>query len=494
MKPKNTETTRYLCAAAYSNEEFCQHVIDQTLEEKRQALAPCYGFHLPTVVKHCLIARSKRKKRDLKLTLLFAAAILVSSMGGFIGTFFLVALFIVVISITYQDRWNTRHVLMKDNFSSVAFDPESINWENELKSKGSDASEENTEEIQKIRRKLEQVAQEQNSKIVIYGRYSPFVGCGYDIGGWSLALNVSKGKEKLGKISTPLPFEINELYEKVTCLISEIHLYGIDVSTEDIYYIDGQIIRDDVRFLNSPFDRPSTCLEILEASIEEPAKANRFYKRIQLLGWRGELIVSIVLRFTRFGGNLFVEAKYFLLPPLQESFHGIDRIQSPATFMQKADLLWQSLVISFFLWPLAFSQTIYEVLKPVIDTIKQWIDILVIKENPIFNYGSITSIRENVSNTRYRQYFQFLDQDMYFKVIESALLEGIVDFLDSKNVDTSELKNRQSQILNEGIIISGGEINAKNLAVGRRARAIFNKRKAKTIEQSRRESSKANSK
>jgi hypothetical protein len=151
------------------------------------------------------------------------------------------------------------------------------------------------------------------------------------------------------------------------------------------------------------------------------------------------------------------------------------------------------LVISFFLWPLSFAGTVYKVLEPVIDIIKQWIDILIIKENPVFNYGSITSIRENVSNTRYRQYFQFLDQDMYLKVIESAVLDGIVEFLDSKNIDTSELKNRQSQILNEGIIISGGEINAKNLAVGRWARAIFNRKKAKTIKESRREPNKIKS-
>ncbi len=398
-----------------------------------------------------------------------------------------------VVSITYWERWSTRHTLVKNNFYKEAFDPDSIDWENELISVSSDTSKESTEKIQKIRKKLEQIAKEQNSKVIIYGRYSPFVGCGYDIGGWSLALNISKGKENHGKVEAPLPFQINELYEKITRLVSELHLWGIDVSTEDIYYIDGQTIRDDIRFLNSPFERPSTCLEILEASIEEPAKANRFYKRIQISGWKGELIVSIVLRFTKFGKNLFVEAKYFLLPPLEESFHAIDRIQSPATFMQKVDLVWQSLVISFFLWPLSFAGTVYKVLEPVIDIIKQWIDILIIKENPVFNYGSITSIRENVSNTRYRQYFQFLDQDMYLKVIESAVLDGIVEFLDSKNIDTSELKNRQSQILNEGIIISGGEINAKNLAVGRWARAIFNRKKAKTIKESRREPNKIKS-
>jgi hypothetical protein len=488
MQLKNTETTRYLCASAYSNEEFCQQVIEQTLEEDRQALAPCYGFHLPTVVKHCLIAKSKRRKRDLKLTFLFGSAILFSLIGGFLGLFLLAVLYIIVTVMIYQERWNTRHILVKNNFSKTSFDPDSIDWESELNSSNSDTSEEATQKIQKVKEELAKIAKEQSSKVVIYGRYSPFVGCGYDIGGWSFSLNISKGKENLGKVCTPIPFEINELYEQIARLINGIHLYGIDVSIEDIYYIDGQIIRDDTRFLNNPFERPSTCLEFLEASIEEPAKANRFYKRIQIVGWKGELIVSIVLRFTKFGKNLFMEAKYFLLPPLQENFHAIDRIQSPATFMQKVDLAWQSLVISIFILPLSFSRTVYELLKPLIDIIKQWIDILIIKENPVFNYGSITSIRENVSSTLYRQYFQILDKDMYLKVIESTLLEEMVEFLDSKDIDTSEFKSRQSQILDEGIIMSGGEIKTKSLAVGRRARAIF--KRAKTIEQSRRDTSK----
>ncbi|NJO29738.1 MAG: hypothetical protein HC874_21020 [Richelia sp. SL_2_1] len=154
--------------------------------------------------------------------------------------------------------------------------------------------------------------------------------------------------------------------------------------------------------------------------------------------------------------------------------------------MQKVDLLFQSFLISFFIWPLSFAQTAYKIFKPIIDYFKKIIDILIIKENPGFNYGSITSIRENFSDTHYRNYFQFLDQDMYLKVIENALFEGIVEFLDSKNIDTSELKNKQSKIINEGIIMTGGEIRTGILAIGRRARAIFNKRKAKTIKKSRR--------
>ena len=480
MKSNNTETTRYLCAAAYSNEEFCEHVINQTLNEERQALAPCYGFDLPTVLKHCMIARSEKNKRDIKLTLLFIFAILCSLIDGFWGVFLLSLLFIIVISIIYQERWRIRHFLIKNNFSKISFNPDLNIPKNYV-----------------FNQKLEQIEKEQNKKIVVYGRYLPFVGCGYEIGGWTLALDISKAKENFKKVEKPLPFHTNELYDQINSLVDNIDLYGINISREDTYYIDGRTIRDDTRFLSDPFGRPLTFSTILENSIEEPAKPNRFYKRIEISGWKGELIVSIMLRFTKFElknleKTLFIEAKYFLLPPLQGRFYEIDSIQFPATFMQKVDLLFQSLLISFIIWPLSFAQTVYKIFKPIIDYLKKIIDILIIKESPAFNYGFITSIRENFSDTYYRNYFQFLDKDMYLKVIENALFEGIIEFLDSKNIDTSEFKNKQSQIINEGIIMSGGEIRADNLAIGRWARTIFNKRKAKTIEKSRREANKAN--
>ncbi|HEY9770339.1 MAG TPA: hypothetical protein V6C71_17915 [Coleofasciculaceae cyanobacterium] len=60
MKNINTETTRYLCAAAYSNEAFCEQVIRQTIEEEYRAIAPCYGFDLPTVLKRSSKNRTTR--------------------------------------------------------------------------------------------------------------------------------------------------------------------------------------------------------------------------------------------------------------------------------------------------------------------------------------------------------------------------------------------------------------------------------------------------
>jgi hypothetical protein len=89
-----------------------------------------------------------------------------------------------------------------------------------------------------------------------------------------------------------------------------------------------------------------------------------------------------------------------------------------------------------------------------------------------FNYGSQLSLREAASDTRYHRYFQELDQDRYSKVIEKALLESLVLFLDDKGVDTSELVARQTTILNQGVYITGGaSVSAQNIAAGAKAQA-----------------------
>jgi len=49
---------------------------------------------------------------------------------------------------------------------------------------------------------------------------------------------------------------------------------------------------------------------------------------------------------------------------------------------------------------------------------------------------------------------------MHIKIIERQLLESVVEFLDARNIDTSDSKKRQDTILNNGVIVSGGSFTA----------------------------------
>jgi hypothetical protein len=65
----------------------------------------------------------------------------------------------------------------------------------------------------------------------------------------------------------------------------------------------------------------------------------------------------------------------------------------------------------------------------------------------------------------------------YVQILGSItqILDTIVDFLDSRNVDTSEIKERRTTILNNGVIMSGGSIQAQSVAVGRDAKGIVSR-------------------
>lgn len=105
-----------------------------------------------------------------------------------------------------------------------------------------------------------------------------------------------------------------------------------------------------------------------------------------------------------------------------------------------------------------------------------------IRHDPLYNYGALQSIRELGAANKWRVYFQKLDREMHSKVLQQQLLDVMVRFLDAHNVDTSQIKDRGSHILNNGVIVSGGTISAESLAVGEGAQANVSKRRGRAAQ------------
>ena len=69
----------------------------------------------------------------------------------------------------------------------------------------------------------------------------------------------------------------------------------------------------------------------------------------------------------------------------------------------------------------------------------------------------------------------------YFKIIDKRIFNLIGDFLESKNIDPSEFKERETSILNQGVIVSGGSLSGENITVGKGAKFQFGVKKGKKI-------------
>ncbi|MCB8944343.1 MAG: hypothetical protein H6658_11385 [Ardenticatenaceae bacterium] len=170
---------------------------------------------------------------------------------------------------------------------------------------------------------------------------------------------------------------------------------------------------------------------------------------------------------------MFVEVNRFLLAPLLDRYRIIDNLPKPGTlqfiknglagiFTSLPSLVLGSLKGLRGLFVLVWVWLNNQVLISLDDK-----EINNIRENYQYNFGALMSLRELVSGQNFSHYFQKLDQEKYFKVIEKQILESLNSFLEAHNIDTSDLKARQTTILNSGVIVQGqGKLVAEALAVG----------------------------
>ncbi|MCG9892869.1 MAG: hypothetical protein MH252_17560 [Thermosynechococcaceae cyanobacterium MS004] len=474
---KKSNTTRYLCAAAQIDRTFRSQVLEKILDEEYRVISIPAGVDLLAVAKHCLDAKRRKLIRNIVLSILFIIA-LVSAYGqvsygleygytdpisaflrsifsSFFSFYFLLSWAVVVF-----ETWITRYQIIAKSLLKQNFNPDGVTLTDEAEAE--------------IRRKLSGVINEEDCNIVIYSGFTPFVGSGTDIGGWSFTLNINKGKEEMKVAKKPEPFTVEELYSYIDSDIRKLHLQG--TSIQDKIFVNGQEIRGDERFLPDLFHRPLTQVDqsTLKEFIGGQSDGIRHYKCIRIIGWQGEIILSVFLRFLKLRQNLFVEASYFFLPPLKQEYRKIDEIQHNPTWRQLVQMLQETFMKALFLFPFSIFLLSGELFRPLARWNQRISNRRLIRENPMFDYGASTSIRELAASNLYSHYFQKLDKEMYLKLIERQILDSIVNFLDAHNIDTSDLRARQDTILNNGVIVTGGSVEVQNLTVGERAKSVMN--------------------
>lgn len=451
LSMKDTDTTRYLCAAAQLDQSFCKQVMTQVVDEEYKAISVSGGVDFPAVIKHCINSKRRKTIRDAILTGLLLLVVVSPSIV------LAILLFVVAVIVVYLEAWITYYKIIAKTLLKNTFNPDAIHC---VMSPS-------------LKRRVEEIDSARDGNVVVYSGFSPFVGSGFDVGGWSFAIDISKGKEKLGKTQFPQSFTVLELQDYIEEKIANLHIENLSI--EDKLYVNGKEIRDNPSFLADVLSRPVTYVDLpaLKSFINKPTEIIRHYKSIRMVKWKGDIVLTIFLRFIIVGAELYSEADYFLLTPLKEEYRSIDNMQLTPTFRKQWDLFWESVAKTFFLIiaaPFAMIAVLNELLQRSGKRKKYRRLVL---DSPNFDYGATANIRELASSKKYRQYFQKLDKEMYFKIIERQILDKITEFLDSKNIDTSELKSRQTAILNNGVMVTGGSISAQNITAGDKAKSII---------------------
>jgi hypothetical protein len=281
-------------------------------------------------------------------------------------------------------------------------------------------------------------------------------------------MDLRKGRERLGERLTPRSFECSELYDAVTATVSALEIEGLQI--EDRLFVNGTDIRDDRMLLPEILGRPVAAVSEADLArfAAQPTHRVRFYKCLRVVDWRGELVVSLFLRFSVENGRLFIELSRFVLTPLRPEFRRVDGIDPEVTARQALSIVGRALQRTLPLW----LRSPAPIVRPLFRLRREARRLRRVKRDFFFDYGAPTTALDRARSTDYTRYFQMLDREMYVKVLERCVLDTIVEFLDGHDVDTTELTERRETIINNGIMVPGGSVKAHNIAVGEGAKIL----------------------
>lgn len=447
-----TDTTRLLCAACYLNPLFRFEVHENYIEARHNAIAPSYGVDLPIVVRHCLDARGRAFVRNLCVVgLLIVCSLVMLKSVPLAAVAFAVGLF----AISFSWEWQMFNVV-RSHLTRRHFDPATLGAAHQ--------------------HRVAHLVGTGSGNLVVYSGFSPFVGSGIRLNTWNLAIDTRRGKCFAGARKQPRSFTMPELYEAIGKSIEGRGLHNCTI--EDRIYVNGADVRDDTRFLEHQLARPFSSVErrIVDESLAQPSMRVRHYRCVRVVDWSGELVVSLFFRFAMCGHNLFMEASTHLLTPIDGLNRTIETVYTQISLLQILRRIAKAVLWCFVYFWWSPANVLYRLLHPLYKVVHDWFEDWLISEDPAFDYGTGESLREKAcSSFLYRRYGQKLDGDMNQKVVEQTALDALVQFLEEHDIDTADLKEREATLLNNGVIMSGGQINAHSVSMGKGARSILGK-------------------
>jgi hypothetical protein len=303
--------------------------------------------------------------------------------------------------------------------------------------------------------RLEQIGLHQRGNTVVYAGFRPFVGSGTLIDSWGFAqrliraeppvgeslngLGAHRAKERDREFTEP-PFAAAEVIDYVrqdlaTLLprrAAEEQIAGLGI--EDRVYIAGT----EVSHLTSETDE-----DMIARIIRHPTTPARHHLVCQVFSWGGELITTVYVHIAVQGRSLYLELSTAALPPTADRYRIVDTVEGSGTgatwraartgLLGAPETIWRA--------PLALSRALLSLFRTSMGPISS------VRLPKGFDYGARIGIRELGSETRMRNFVQLQDVEKYQRLIERRVIASVLDFLDTRGVDTTEYRARAASVL-----------------------------------------------
>lgn len=305
--------------------------------------------------------------------------------------------------------------------------------------------------------------------------YSPFIGSGHPVSGWSFAgrlingdpgalfkaRHALNGDEVDREFRGDLPFTTGKLLARLRKELGPLagetspgkQLAGIEVY--DHVYVPASETSDLCRHTD-----PGR----MEELIRRPVQPARHYLVCQVVAWGGELVTTVFLHVAIQGATMYLECSTTALLPCKEEYRLADR-----TGGRGATGLVRALLGAVTDTPGFVGAAPFRAVQVLADGFvalsrrtrpgRRWAR----REN----YGVEFSVREEGQVEKVGIRSQMQDVNKYKQIVERRILACVLDFLVEHKVDTSEFRERQSVVLNAGVVNTGeGSVNVHGDAVG----------------------------
>jgi hypothetical protein len=430
--------------------------VSRVVEPRRRAIAPSWGSPSGGVMRHCVAGTGRRTVRNALVGLLVLPAIaffLAWQTGAIASTLdsagydasessyepnllIVVPFVTLALMVSLTERWTARIRIPRDPGTAIAY-----------LSPGAEAA-------------IREFEAAEAPNVVVYSGYRPWVGAGVQESEWAFAIDVTKGAPDIVGRRTPRGFSVAELHDHVAVRLRGTALPGLEI--RDRLYADGERLGDHALLLPDASARPRVALGVDDWSAARALASPETVRHVRsahVTGWNGEITFSLFYEFRLDGVNLCVSATYCALKPPRQ-----DPTAEPgwrATLGERAAVVAESAV------------GLLDGVKP--PGPRAWRRALAQQRAreraDRLEHGAATSVRELAQVDGYHRYFQWSDQDRATRVLERELLDALLEFLEDRDIDTSDLIDRQTALLNNGVIVTGGQLSARSAAVGAEAKS-----------------------
>lgn len=306
--------------------------------------------------------------------------------------------------------------------------------------------------------------------VLVSGVFNPFIGLGLNLGGWNMALDVTRpaeGKSKTRALSaqdieTALTAAILSLNIPNLSIVDRLLVSGVETTSVPEVQPD--------RFVAPALEVSAGAAEPFHGTADERARVYRF---ATVMAFGGEVMISYAFRVLRRGSSLGVEVVHLAAAPLAPKFREIDylRIMTPLTWIAWfGGAVIQTplrLVSAVFAISLQLGELVDEILGGVSAREKR--EII---RNPAYNYGPRWSLRTHCASPNYSSWFQKADVQQYLRGLEEQVLNALRDCLEAHDVDVRAFSSQSMTVHNNNVQISSArDVNLQGVAIGQGAKA-----------------------